>query len=147
MIESVEKVLNKYSVKLLSVAFIVFGIIVLLDVLIVKNELLKIAIIFLFIIGLLHIVANFLTYVKEKFDNFLEKRNNNRITLETFKTLSKEEAKYVYEYVKNGKTRFRFIDIVDLLQSNIFIQRTELTDDVIVELNPVIKKYLKGLIK
>jgi len=147
LIESVEKVLNKYSVKLLSVAFIVFGIIVLLDVLIVKNELLKIAIIFLFIIGLLHIVANFLTYVKEKFDNFLEKRNNNRITLETFKTLSKEEAKYVYEYVKNGKTRFRFIDIVDLLQSNIFIQRTELTDDVIVELNPVIKKYLKGLIK
>jgi len=28
---------------------------------------------------------------------------------------------------KNDKRRFRFFDIADLLQSNIFIQKTELT--------------------
>jgi len=45
--------------------------------------------------------------------------------------------------VKNDKRRFRFFDIDDLLQSNIFIQKTELTEDIIVELNPVIRKYLE----
>ena len=44
---------------------------------------------------------------------------------------------------KNDKRRFRFFDIDDLLQSNIFIQKTELTEDIIVELNPVIRKYLE----
>ena len=45
--------------------------------------------------------------------------------------------------VKNDKRRLGFFDIADLLQSNIFIQKTELTEDIIVELNPVIRKYLE----
>ena len=145
--ESIEKVLNRYSVKLISIAFIILGVVVFLDVLIVKNELLKIVITFLSIVGLLHIVANFFIYTKEKFSNFSLKRNDNKTAIETFKTLSKEEAKYVYEFIHNGKRRFKCFDIVDLLQSKIFIQKTELTEDIIVELNPVVRKYLEKLEK
>lgn len=138
------KILNSYSIKLLSMAFFIFGFVVMLDLVIVKDELTKTIIIFLSILGLLNIVVNIFSYIKDKIENFNEKRNDNNIAIEAFKSLSKEEAKYIFDYINNGKKRFIFSDIADLLQSKIFIKKTELSDDIVVELNPVIKKYLKG---
>ena len=142
--EAIVKILNSYSIKLLSMAFFIFGFVVMLDLVIVKDELTKTIIIFLFILGLLNIVVNIFSYIKDKIENFNEKRNDNNIAIEALKSLSKEEAKYIFDYINNGKKRFSFYDIADLLQSKIFIKKTELSDDIVVELNPVIKKYLKG---
>lgn len=142
--EAILKILNSYSIKLLSMAFFIFGLVVMLDLVIVKDELTKTIIIFLSILGLLNIVVNIFSYIKDKIENFNEKRNDNDIAIEVFKSLSKEEAKYIFDYINNGKKRFSFSDIADLLQSKIFIKKTELSDDIVVELNPVIKKYLKG---
>ena len=141
--EIVEKILNRYSLKLLSVAFIVLGVLVLADFYILEHELLKTIILFLFIVGTLHWAGIFISFLKQKMDDFIENRNRSMVALETFKTLSKEEARYVSDYIENNKSRFKFFDVADLLQSNIFIQKVELSDDVIVELDPKVRKYFK----
>jgi hypothetical protein len=121
----------------------VLGVLVLADFYIMEHELLKTIILFLFIVGSLHWLGIFISFLKQKMDGFVEQHNLSKVALEIFKTLSKEEARYVYDYIQNEKRRFKFFDVADLLQSNIFIQKVELSDDVIVDLDPKVRKYVK----
>jgi hypothetical protein len=147
MTEIVEKILNRYSLKLLSVAFIVLGLFVLADFYILEHELFKTIILFFFIVGSLHWLGIFISLLKQKMDDFIEERNRSMVALETFKSLTKEETRYVYDYIKHNKRRFNSLDIADLLQSNIFIEKAELTDYVVVELDPVVRKYINQKLK
>lgn len=142
--ESIEKILNRYGVKLVSVAFIIFGMVVLLDILIIKNELLKIVIVFLFIVGVLYIVTDFSIYIKEKFENFMSNKKEEKVLIESMKSLKKEEMRFIYEAFKNNQNRFNFYEISTLIDCGFFEMKKDLGEDVIVELHPTVRKYLKG---
>lgn len=141
--DGLKELFNKFSVGLISWAFVILGLTVILDILIIKNEPLKVGIIILFLLGSLYILSSFVKFLKNQMNNFFERKANKTKLIEGFKSLSKEEMRYVYKSYKEDINRFTFFDIVNLLQLNIFIQVEELdNNEILIKLNPIIKKHL-----
>lgn len=141
--DGLKELFNRFSIGLISWAFLILGIAVILDILIIKNELLKVGIIILFLLGGLYIISKIGSFCKNKWINYVDSNANKIKLIEGFKSLNQEEIRYVYKSYKEDINRFTFFDIVNLLQLNIFIQIEELdNNEILIKLNPIIKKHL-----
>ena len=65
--------IEKFSINLISWTFLILGVSVILDILIIKNEMLKVGIIILSLLGGLYIISNFFNFIKNIFKNMNEK--------------------------------------------------------------------------
>lgn len=143
MTDVLKDLLSRFTTNIIALTFCILGIAVLLDIYIIKDELTKLVIYILGLASTLILISNIFTFIKKVGASFFEKKKNKDELIESFKSLNENEMKYIYKSYKEDKNRFSFFDIAGLLQAEFFIQVKELDDDnLIVKLNPIIKKHL-----